>query len=163
MLLLCIIILFLHLLSTNHKCTQPCYFPVLYKPAAQKEKRDWNSSMRCFRLCAAPVAVPVVFWSLPLFHYTRVVLVLRDFIYVINILYSWHLVICEYFLSVCVEQLILGIHTTSTQFFLQNRVWQALSPSTKLTEGRINAAAINGVQWGAQLALIAFLSHFPEL
>jgi hypothetical protein len=23
----CIIILFLHLLSTNHKCTQPCYFP----------------------------------------------------------------------------------------------------------------------------------------
>jgi hypothetical protein len=30
------IILFLHLLSTNHKCTQPCYFPLLYKPAAQK-------------------------------------------------------------------------------------------------------------------------------
>jgi hypothetical protein len=23
----CIIILFMHLLSTNHKCTQPCYFP----------------------------------------------------------------------------------------------------------------------------------------
>jgi hypothetical protein len=31
LLLLCIIILFLHLLSTNHKCTQPCYFP----PATQ--------------------------------------------------------------------------------------------------------------------------------
>jgi hypothetical protein len=30
----CIIILFLHLLSTNHKCTQPCYFPLLLKPAA---------------------------------------------------------------------------------------------------------------------------------
>jgi hypothetical protein len=27
LLLPCIIILFLHLLSTNHKCTQPCYFP----------------------------------------------------------------------------------------------------------------------------------------
>jgi hypothetical protein len=27
MLLPCIIILFLHLLSTNHKCTQPYYFP----------------------------------------------------------------------------------------------------------------------------------------
>jgi hypothetical protein len=26
LLLLCIIILSLHLLSTNHKCTQPCYF-----------------------------------------------------------------------------------------------------------------------------------------
>jgi hypothetical protein len=31
LLLPCIIILFLHLLSTNHKCTQPCYFP----PATQ--------------------------------------------------------------------------------------------------------------------------------
>jgi hypothetical protein len=26
LLLSCIIILFLHLLSDNHKCTQPCYF-----------------------------------------------------------------------------------------------------------------------------------------
>jgi hypothetical protein len=31
LLLPCIIILFLHLLSTNHKCTQPYYFP----PATQ--------------------------------------------------------------------------------------------------------------------------------
>jgi hypothetical protein len=30
---------FLHLLSTNHKCTQPCYFLLLYKPAAQKMKK----------------------------------------------------------------------------------------------------------------------------
>jgi hypothetical protein len=30
-----IIILFLHSLSTNHKCTQPCYFPLLYKPTNQ--------------------------------------------------------------------------------------------------------------------------------
>jgi hypothetical protein len=63
--------LFLHLLSTNHKCTQPCYFPVLLKPAAQKEKMEWNSSMRSFRLCAAPVVVPVVLWSLSLFCLTR--------------------------------------------------------------------------------------------
>jgi hypothetical protein len=34
------IIYFLHLLSTNHKCTQPCYFPLLLKPAAQKEMMD---------------------------------------------------------------------------------------------------------------------------
>jgi hypothetical protein len=40
LLLPCIIILFLHLLSTNHKCTQPYYFPLLVKPAAQKEKID---------------------------------------------------------------------------------------------------------------------------
>jgi hypothetical protein len=31
LLLPCIIILFLHLLSNNQKCTQPCYFP----PATQ--------------------------------------------------------------------------------------------------------------------------------
>jgi hypothetical protein len=40
LLLPCIIILFLHLLSTNHMCTQPCYFPLLLKPVAQKEKMD---------------------------------------------------------------------------------------------------------------------------
>jgi hypothetical protein len=34
LLLSCIIILFWHLLSTNHKCTQPCYFSLLLKPAA---------------------------------------------------------------------------------------------------------------------------------
>jgi hypothetical protein len=68
LLLPCIIILFLHLLSTNHKCTQPCYFPLLLKPAAQKERMDWNSSMRSSRLRVAPVAVPVMLWSLPLFR-----------------------------------------------------------------------------------------------
>jgi hypothetical protein len=33
------IIYFLHLLSTNHKCTHPCYFPLSLKPAAQKLRR----------------------------------------------------------------------------------------------------------------------------
>jgi hypothetical protein len=37
---LCIIILFLHLLSTNSKYTQPYYFPLLYKTTAQKVKMD---------------------------------------------------------------------------------------------------------------------------
>ncbi len=67
LLLSCIIILFLHLLSTNHKCTQPCYFPLLLKPIAQKERMDWNSLTQSSRLCVAPVVVPVVLWSLPLF------------------------------------------------------------------------------------------------
>jgi hypothetical protein len=65
------IIYFLHLLSTNHKCTQPCYFPLLLKPAAQKEKMGWNSSTRSSRLRVAPVAIPVVLWSLPLFYFTE--------------------------------------------------------------------------------------------
>jgi hypothetical protein len=65
------IIYFLHLLSTNHKCTQPCYVPLLLKPAAQKEKVDWNSSTRSSRLHVAPVAVPVVLYSLPLFRFAE--------------------------------------------------------------------------------------------
>jgi hypothetical protein len=65
------IIYFLHLLSTNHMCTQPCYFPLLLKPAAQKEKMGWNSSTRSSRLRIALVAVPVVLWSLPLFYFTE--------------------------------------------------------------------------------------------
>jgi hypothetical protein len=51
----------------NHKCTQPCYFPLLLKPAAQKEKMDWNSSTRSSMLRVAPVVVPVELWSLSLF------------------------------------------------------------------------------------------------
>jgi hypothetical protein len=67
LLLPCIIILFLHLLGTNNKCTQPCYFPLLLKPVAQNEKMDWNSSMRSSRLHVTPVVIPMVLWSLPLF------------------------------------------------------------------------------------------------
>jgi hypothetical protein len=65
------IIYFLHSLSTNHKCTEPSYFPLLLKPAAQKEMMDWNSSMRSSRLRVAPVAVPVVLWSLLMFHFVE--------------------------------------------------------------------------------------------
>jgi hypothetical protein len=68
LLLPCIIILFLHLLSTNHKCTQPYYFPLLLKLAAQKERMDWNFSTRSSRLRVALVVVHVVLWSLPLFR-----------------------------------------------------------------------------------------------
>jgi hypothetical protein len=49
-------------------------------------------------------------WSHGVFHCSillRVVIVFRDLTYVKIILYSWHLVIYEHFLAVCVEQLIL--------------------------------------------------------
>jgi hypothetical protein len=55
------IIYLLHLLSTNHKCTQPCYFPLLLKLATPKEKMDWISLTRSSRLGVAPVAVPMVY------------------------------------------------------------------------------------------------------
>jgi hypothetical protein len=39
----------------------------------------------------------------------------------------------------------------------------AMSLSPELTKGQINAAAINGVQWGARLVLATILLHFPKL
>jgi hypothetical protein len=83
-----LIIYFLPLLSTNHKCTQPCYFPLLLKPPAQKEMMDWNSLTRSFRLRIAP-GCPFL-WCDEAFRYSvplRVVLVNKDNIYVIIILY----------------------------------------------------------------------------
>jgi hypothetical protein len=71
LLLPCIIILFLHLLSTNHMCTEPCYFPLLLKPAAQKEKMGWNSSTSSSRLRIALIAIPVVLQSLSLFRFVE--------------------------------------------------------------------------------------------
>jgi hypothetical protein len=82
------VIYFLHLLSTNHKCTQPYYFPLLLKPAAQKEVMDWNSSMRSSRLRVAP-GCPFL-WCDGVFRCTvplRVVLVNKDNIYVLIIIY----------------------------------------------------------------------------
>jgi hypothetical protein len=48
---------------------QPYYFPLLLKLATKKDKMDWNYSMRRSRLRVASVAIPVVLWSLPLFHF----------------------------------------------------------------------------------------------
>jgi hypothetical protein len=89
------IILFLHLLSTNHKYTQPCYF----SPTAQK--MDMKNPLMMSSRLALPQLLSCGLWSLPLFYFVRVVLVLRDNIYVINILYLRHLDICEHFISVC--------------------------------------------------------------
>jgi hypothetical protein len=63
-------------------------FPLLLKPTAQKEKMDWNSSMRSYRLRVAPVAIPMELWSLPLFRFDESVIVFGNIIYVIIILYS---------------------------------------------------------------------------
>jgi hypothetical protein len=55
---------FLHLLSTNHKCTQPCYFLLLYIPAAQKLKEILDSLMRSSRRAITPDRLPMVLWCL---------------------------------------------------------------------------------------------------
>jgi hypothetical protein len=56
------IIYFLHLLITNHKCTQPCYFPLPLTPAAQKLKKIWSTSIWCSSRAIAPSRLPVELW-----------------------------------------------------------------------------------------------------
>jgi hypothetical protein len=54
----------------------------------------------------------------------RVILVFRDIIYVIIILYSWHLDICEYFWSYVWNNWSWFMHTMSTWFWHKNWVRQ---------------------------------------
>jgi hypothetical protein len=82
LLLPCTIILFLHLLSTNHKCTQPCYFLVLLR------RRGWTGILR--RGVLGYVLPRLSFlWCYGVFHYSvplRVIIVIRDTIYIIIII-----------------------------------------------------------------------------
>jgi hypothetical protein len=64
LLLPCIIILFLHLLSTNHKCTQRYYFLLLLKPVAQKMKKIWSTTIWSSRQTFAIDQFPVELWCL---------------------------------------------------------------------------------------------------
>jgi hypothetical protein len=98
----------------------PCYSNLLLR------RRRWPEILRRGLLGYVSTRFPFL-WCLEsstILFRLRVILVFRDIIYVIIILYSFHLAICEHFLSVCVEQLILGIHTMSTSFGHKNRVWQ---------------------------------------
>jgi hypothetical protein len=65
-------------------------------------KMDQNSLTRSSSL-TLPRLLSCGLWILPLFYFVRVILVFRDIIYVVIILYLWHLAICENFMSVCVE------------------------------------------------------------
>jgi hypothetical protein len=121
-------------------------FPLLLKPAAQNERMNWNSSMRSSRLHVALVVVPVVLWSLSLFHSAESHHSLRDTIYVIIILYSWHLVICEHFWLCVWNNWSWVMHTMSTWFWCKNWVWQLVSrqwnESANQTQGRTAIWAI---------------------
>jgi hypothetical protein len=66
-------------------------------------------------------------WSYRVFHYSvslRVIIVFRDITYVIIILYSWHLVICEHFSPYVWNNWSWVMHTMSTWFWHKNQVWQ---------------------------------------
>jgi hypothetical protein len=65
-------------------------------------------------------------WSYGVFRCSismRVVIVFRDITYVIIIFYSWHLVICEHFWLYVWNNWSWVMHTMSTWFWHENRVW----------------------------------------
>jgi hypothetical protein len=118
LLLSCIIILFLHLLSTNHKCTQPCYFPCHSNLLLRR--KGWTGILR--RGVLGYVLPRLSFpWCYGVFRYfvpLIVIIVFRDTIYVIIIIrYSWHLVICEHFWPYVWSNCSWVMHTMSTWFW----------------------------------------------
>jgi hypothetical protein len=73
----------LHLLSTNHKCTQPYYFPLLLR------RRRWTGILQRGVLGYMLPQLPFL-WCYGVFRCSvllRVILVFKDIIYVIIILY----------------------------------------------------------------------------
>jgi hypothetical protein len=56
------LILYPALMSTNHKCTQPCYSPLLYNPIVQKLKKILYSSMRSSRRAITPGQLTMELW-----------------------------------------------------------------------------------------------------
>jgi hypothetical protein len=86
---------------------------------------------RCIRILRWGVLGYVLLWLLFLWCYRvfryfvplRVILVFRDIIYVIIILYSWHLVISEHFYPYVWSNWPCVMHTMGTWFWHKNRVW----------------------------------------
>jgi hypothetical protein len=124
LLLPCIIILLLHLLSTNHMCTQPCYFP--YYSNLLFRRRGWTGILRWVVLGYVLPRLSFL-WCYGVFCRSvplRVIIVFRDTTCVIIILYSWHLVIYEYFWPYVWNNWSWVMHTMSTLFWHKNQVWQ---------------------------------------
>jgi hypothetical protein len=63
---------FLHLLSTNDRYTQPRYFLLLYKPAAQKLKEILDSLMRSSRQVITHGRLHMELWCLSAAMLSRV-------------------------------------------------------------------------------------------
>jgi hypothetical protein len=144
-------IYFLHLLSINHKCTQTCYF----SPATQtrySEREDWLKFFNdeFYATCCPGCRSCGVMKTFAVPFHLRVVIVFRDIIYVIIILYLWHLVIHEHFWPYVWNNWSWVMHMMSTWFWHKNRVWQKWYQSRV---NRRNASLVRRV-----LSLILFSS-----
>jgi hypothetical protein len=104
------IIIFPHLLSINHKCSQPC------PSAAQKLKKIWSTLMRSSRQAITTGRLPVELWCLSATMFPRVFnIVFCKTLFDNNYYILWHWLFCI-FCTVCVN-LIPG-HT-----YYEHLVW----------------------------------------
>jgi hypothetical protein len=116
----------------------PCYSNLLLR------RWRWTGILRWGDLGYVSLQLPFL-WSYGVFCCSislRVVLVFRDIIYVMIVLYLWHLVICEHFLSVYVEQLMLGIHMMSTWFWHKNQIRHVVAASAHNSDGQSNISGL---------------------
>jgi hypothetical protein len=98
----------------------PCYSNLLLK------RRGWTGILRWGVLGYVLPRLSFL-WCYGVFRCSipmRIIIVFRDTIYVITILYSWQLVICEHFWPYVWNDWSWVLHTMSTWFWHINRVWQ---------------------------------------
>jgi hypothetical protein len=91
----------------------PCYSNLLLR------RWRWIGILRRGVLGYALPRLPIL-WCYGVFRYfvpLRVILVFRDIIHIIIILYSWHLVICEHFWLYVWNNCFWVMHTMSTWFW----------------------------------------------
>jgi hypothetical protein len=98
-------------MSTNNKCTQPCYFPLPLKPAAQKLKKIWSTSIWCSRWAITTGRLPIELWC----HSTTMSLRVIDLVFCKTLFNNkyfilWHWLFCIHFLDGMCVNLIPG-HT----------------------------------------------------
>jgi hypothetical protein len=91
--------IFSHLLSINHKCTQPC--PI----ATQKKKKIWSTLIWCSKRAIATDQLSVELWCLSTVMLPRVFdLVFYKTLFSNKYYILWHWLFCIYFLySMCVN------------------------------------------------------------
>jgi hypothetical protein len=103
----------------------PCYLNLLLR------RRRWDEIL-WWGVLGYVLSRLSFLWSYEVFRCfisLRVIIVFRDIIYVIIILYLWYLIVCEHFWPYVWNNWSWVMHTMSTWFWHKNRVWQPIHGS----------------------------------
>jgi hypothetical protein len=115
------------------KSTQSCYFPLLYKPATQKLKKIWDSSIRSSRWAVTPGRLPVDSWCSSTVVSSRVfALVFCKILFDNKYIILWHWLFCIHFLyGMCVN--LIPRHT-----YYEYSIWVLKLGMTECYQSRVN-------------------------